>query len=238
MNWGISFKIPAKFESELWEQLPTPSQLRRLSSRSGKTILNVLYHFQYPPQSWREWQRVAGIKVQIQKRINCVVFCDYELVDFVENVYYISELGKNFEAFIKFPKPLFANSEKDIFQKLCVHAKRLHYEGLLHVEQLVATSIRFSIVEENKADISQKIKRAISSYKFACEHKDGWRTKLKKDERHKVLSESAKKSAVVRKQNAEDKKKLAIMLKNEGASLQDIVEKLDISRSTLWRFLK
>ncbi len=238
MNWGISFKIPAKFESELWEQLPTPSQLRRLSSRSGKTILNVLYHFQYPPQSWREWQRVASIKAQIQKRINCVVFCEYEVIDFIENVYYISELGRHFEAFIKFPKPLFPNSKKDIYQKLCMYAKRLHYEGLLHVEQLIATSIRFNVVEENKADISQKIKRAISSYKFACEYKDEWQTKLSKEERHKVLSESAKKSAVIRKKKSEDKKKLAIMLKNEGSSLKDIVEKLNISQSTLWRFLK
>lgn len=237
MNWGISFKIPAKFESALWE-LPEPSLLRRLSSMDGKTTLNVLYHFQYPPQSWREWQRVAGIKAQIKKRISCVVFCEYETIDFVENVYFISELGSYFTAFIKFPKPLFPNSKKDVYKKLCVHAKRLHYEGLLHIEQLIATSIRFGVVEENKVDIHQKIKRAMSSYKFALKHKDGWKTKLGKKERYKVLSESAKKSAIVRINKAEDQKKLVLALKNGGKSLKDIVEILEISRTTVWRFLK
>jgi len=236
MRWGISFIIPSVFEADLWE-LPRPSQLRRLSSISGKTIINVLYHFEYPPQSWREWQRVAGIKVQIKKRYTYVIFNQYLIYDTVDNVYLITELGEYFKIFIKFPKPYYPSSKDQIYQRLCVHAKRLCYEELFYVEQLIATSIRFSLIFDNQSELRQIIKRAISAYKWADEHKVHWKTKLSAEVRHKVLSNAAKKSAMMRSKNTKDKKELALKLRNNGLSLKNICKELAISRSTLWRLV-
>ena len=236
MRWGISFIIPAVFEADLWE-LPKPSQIRRLSSISGKTTINVLYHFEYPPQSWREWQRVASIKVQIKKRFTYVTFTQYLVYDTLDTIYLIAELGEYFKVFIKFPKPYFPSSKDEIYQRLCIHAKRLCYEELFYVEQLIATSIRFSLAFDNKTELWQIIKRAISSFKWADEHKSEWKTKLSLEVRHKVLSNAAKKSAMIRSKNTKDKKELALKLKNDGLSLKNICKELAISRSTLWRLM-
>lgn len=236
MRLGISFIIPAVFETDIWE-LPKPSQLRRLSSISGKTTINVLYHFEYPPQSWREWQRVASIKVQIKKRFTYVIFNQYSGYDTVDCVYLIAELGEYFKVFIKFPKPYYPFSKDEIYQRLCVHAKRLCYEELFYIEQLIATSIRFSLAFYNKAELRQIIKRAISAYKWAHEHKSEWKTKLTREEKHKVLSNAAKKSAMIRSKDKKDKKELALKLKSNGVSLKNICKELGISRTTLWRLI-
>jgi len=236
MRWGLSFLIPIVFEADLWE-LPKPSQIRRLSSISGKRTINVLYHFEYPPQSWKEWQRVASIKVQIKKRFQYVVFNQYLVYGTVDTLYLITELGEYFKVFIKFPKPYFPSSKDEIYQRLCVHAKRLCYEELFYVEQLISTSIRFSLIFDNKAELRQIIRRAISAYKWADEHKNEWKTKLSIEERHNILSQSAKKSAIVRGKKTKDKKELALKLKNNGTSLKNICKELGISRSTLWRLI-
>lgn len=236
MRWGIDFTIPAAYESDLWI-LPRPSNIRYLNSSNGGVTLNVVYHFQYPPQSWKEWQRVAGIKIQISKRIRVLVFNEYELYGYINKVYTISELGQYFRAFIKFPQALFPSEDKEIYQRLCIYAKRLHYEQLLYAEQLIAVSIRFHIAVGDNS-IKQIIMKALSAYRFAIEHQNEWKVKLTEDERHKTLSRSAYKSANTRRNNANKKKMRAIALKNDGKSLEEIMEIIGVSRTTLWRLLK
>ena len=104
MKWGIAFSVAATYASDLWG-LPPPSQMEMVQRWDNTQMINVLYHFEYSPQSRKEWQRVAGIKVQIAMRIKGIEFQEYEPLSFDGKVYTISELGSHFKDFVKFPAP-------------------------------------------------------------------------------------------------------------------------------------
>ena len=242
MKWGISFKIPAIHETDLWG-LPPPSRKETVHKWDGTKVINVLYHFQYSPQSRKEWQRVAGIKVQIANKIKGVVFHECEASEVEGKVYTISELGKHFKAFVKFPAPKLEGTPQAILTR---HAKRLHYEGLLHVEQLIFVSMWIAdIAPKNetgrrpkKEGMRQVMRRAMSAYQFALDHKDDWRVKLSADKRHEVLSQAALKSAQVKRDNSKDKREHAKSLRADGETLSTISSLLGVSLSTIKRWIK
>ncbi len=235
MRWGISFNIPAIHKSELWG-LPPPSEMETIQKWDGTQLINVLYHFQYAPQSWKEWQRVAGIKVQMQRRIKHLEFQEYDSSSIDGKIYTVSELGQCFKDFVKFPKPLFPSQRREAYQKLCIHAKRLHYEGLLHVEQLIATSIRFN--DKDPEGITQTIKRAIAAHKFALKHSDEWKTKLSKEDLIVSHKEGAKKTHEIRRKKSELKKVQAKNLRDDGMTFSEISSEISVSLSTVKRWLK
>lgn len=237
MQWGISFKIPAVYESDLLN-LPPPSSISRLSGGNGRNkSIEVFYHFLYNPQSWKEWQRVAAIKKQLKDRLEVAEFTTYERNEVAGNLYTVSELGEHFPAFVKFPKPLFPGGQSEAYKMLCRHSKRLHYEKLLFEEQLIATSIRFSQAEK-AAGIRQTVKRAKAAYRFALDHCEAWAVKLNEDERHRALSQAALKSAATKRISSQAARDRAKKLKDEGVTLQEISEKIGVSQSTVKRWLR
>jgi len=235
MQWGISFSISASRESDLWG-LPPPSQIERGQKWNGTKMIYVLYHFLYSPQSWQEWQRVAGIKKQITNRVKGVEFVNYSPLSVDCKQYTISELGKYFKEFVKFPKPLFPSEKKESYKMLCRHAKRLHYEGLLFEEQLIAASIRFNATDS--VGMRQTVKRALSAYKFALDNRDEWKAKLDPESRHKVLSESALKSAQVKRDKSAPMREKAKTLRDEKMTFQQIANSIGVSISTVKRWLR
>lgn len=237
MRWGLVFSVPAAYESDLWG-LPPPSKERRLSCLGGKQIVEYSYIFEYSPQSWNEWQRVAGIKVQLEHRIGKISFKDYEQTEVSGPVYTVAELGKHFSAFIKFPAPFFPSAPKEAFQRLCIHAKRLHYEKKLHLEQLIATSIRFNSAGGNEEGPSQTLKRAIAAYQFALTHQDKWSMKLSGGALKEAHIDGAAKTNARKKDTAAENKSKALELKAAGATVTKIASTLGVHRSTVSRYLK
>ncbi len=237
MNWGISFSIPAVYESDL-ANLPPPSEMVRLQSAENGTYktINVFYHFLHNPQSWREWQRVAAIKRQIKDRVKVAEFTEYERNGMEGIPYTVSELGEHFPAFVKFPKPLFPSVRREAYKMLCRHARRLHYEGLLFEEQLIATSIRFNGVD--KEGFGQTIKRAKAAYRFAIEHREAWAVKLDENERRRVLSQAAKKAAAAKRANSQAAKDQAKKFEEKGLTRQQIADEIGVSKSTVKRWLR
>jgi len=233
LKWGIIFRVPLVYESELWE-LPPPTLIRRLSG--ANLTIEYSYMFEYAPQSWKEWQRVASMKIQIQKRIRKVEFIDYENVTADGIIYTISELGKSFKAFIKFPQPQFPDGNGEAYKMLCRHAKRLHYEEKLHIEQLIATSIRFNNIDSE--GISQVLKRAKAAYLFSLTNKDSWNQRLSKTDLETAHKLGASKTNVKKQQDAKSNKLKALELKKSGSSINDIAAILNVHRSTITRYLK
>ena len=242
MRCGISFKIPVTYESDLLG-LPPPSQMETVQRWDGVQMISLLYHFLYSPQNKKEWQRVAGIKVQISNKIRGVEFQEYESLRIGGKVYTISELGRHFKGFVKFPAPFFDGTPQAILAR---HAKRLHYEGLLHVEQLIFVSMWIAdIAPKNETGrrkkyegIRQVMRRAFSAMKFAEDHKDDWKVKLSAESRHEVLSQSALKSAQVKRDNSKEKRERAKKLRDEGKTLSAISSLLGISLRTVSSYLK
>lgn len=155
-----------------------------------------------------------------------------------DRLYTIKELGQHFPAFVKFPAPQFPQGKKEAYKMLCRHGKRLHFEQRLHLEQLIAVSMRFNEVAGNDEGIRQTMRRAISAYKFALDHCDEWPVKLSADE----LKHSRRKGAALtnakRSADKETKKTAALTLKDEGKSDIEICSELGINRSTLWRWMR
>jgi hypothetical protein len=241
MKWGISFTLPLPFKSDLWA-IPPPSKVDTIRRWDGKEKLLILYQFSYSPQSWREWSRVAGIKVQLEERFNGLEFIEFEAVNDIERVYTVSELGKHFELFVKFPKPFVDGTP---YQILCRYAKRLHYEKMLHVEQLIAASLWISTLGDNgqhrrpkQEGVRQCLRRAVSAYKFALDHKDEWPQKLNDDDRKKKQREGALKSAEVRKHDSTQKRELAKQMRRDKITYADIADELKVSLITVKRWCK
>jgi len=234
MKWGISFNLDAAHESDLWG-LPPPSSTEMVQKWDGTQMISVLYHFQYSPQGWEEWQRVAGIKVQIKNKFKGIEFKDYEPSAVDGKVYTVSELGKYFREFVKFPKPLFPG-KRESYRMLCKHAKRLHYEGMLYEEQLIATSMRFNAVDSE--GIGQTVKRALAAYRFAVDHCEEWRTKLSKEELVEAHKKGAEKTHQLRRDNSALKRERAKSLRVEGKTLSAISVLLGVSLRTVSNYLK
>ncbi len=242
MRWGISFNVAATYESDLWG-LPPPSRKETVQRWDGTKMIFVLYHFLHSPQSRKEWQRVASIKVQIGNRFKDVEFVEYEPLEVDGKLYTISELGKHFRKFVKFPAPFFDGTPQAILTR---HAKRLHYEDLLHVEQLIFVSMWIAdIAPKNetgrrpkKEGMRQVMRRAWSSYNFALDHQDEWKVKLDPETRHKVLSQAALRSAEVKRENSKAKRERAKNLRVAGFTFGQIAEDVDVCLSTVKRWLR
>jgi len=131
MQWGITLNLKSDFDMSLWS-LPPPSATRWLSKMDNTKTLEVLYHFQFTPQSWREWQRVASIKIQMKQLIPQLEFTEYVGNDEVQRVYTIAELGKHFTKFIKYHKPLYPSGKDEFMRSLTLYCQRLYYEEQLY----------------------------------------------------------------------------------------------------------
>ncbi len=240
MRWGISFKVPT---SQSILALPKPSEVRSISWL-GRDIIRITYHFEYTPQNKKEWQRVAAIKVQIADAIKDVEFEDYEGDNYFDGkLYRISELGKHFNEFVKFPKPFFDGTPQAI---LCRHAKRLYYESKLHIEQLIFVSMWIKEIAppneigRRKKDegLRQVLRRANSALIFAQEHCENWDKKLSDKDLVKAHRKGAEKSHQIARDKNADKIKMAKELKKNGATQTDIAKELGVSSRTIIRWVK
>lgn len=233
MQWGISLNIVSDFDSELWG-LPPPSKTRWLSKMDGTRILQVLYHFQYMPQSWKEWQRVASIKVQIQELIPTVIFNEYELFDDVERVYTITELGRYFPKFVKYQKPLYPSGQNEFMSSLTKYAMRLHYEEQLYFEAVMAMALHFNSkcsLDYSFREINGKVRAVVKL------DRSEWRVKLSASELKKSLQDRAMKTALIKREKSQSKRDEAKSLKADGKTLNAISKILNVSVSTVRRYI-
>ncbi len=235
MRWGISFNIPAIHQSELWG-LPPPSMMETMKKWDGTQLVHVLYQFQYAPQSWKEWQRIASIKAQMKEKIKHLEFQKYEPYAVDNKIYTVSELGQYFKDFVKFPKPMFPGQKRESYKMLCRHAKKLYYEDLMYEEQLIATSIRFNEIDPE--GIGQTVKRALSAYTFAKEHCNEWASKLTAQELVLAHKKGAAKTHQIRREKSALNINRAKSLRKDGMTYQAIANKVNVSLSTVKRWFK
>lgn len=233
MQWGISLNIKSDFDSERWG-LPPPSKTRWLSKMDGTKTLQVLYHFQYAPQSWREWQRVASIKVQIQGLIPHAEFSEYMLFDEVERVYTIAEMGKYFTKFVKYQKPLYPSCKNEFMSSLTIYAMRLHYESMLHFEAVIAMALHFNSTCGLDYSFRELNRKARAIFEL---DRSTWKVKLSDAE----LKKAHKRGNEISSQKMRDKSKSsrdeAIKLKADGKTLNAISQILNVSPSTVRRYV-
>ena len=232
MQWGITLNIKSDFDRSLWS-LPPPSAKRWLSKIDGTKTLQVLYHFQYTPQSWREWQRIASIKIQMMELVPHLTFSEYEAFDEVNRVYTISELGRYFPKFIKYHKPLYPSDRDGFMRSLTLYCQRLHYERQLHVEALIAIAFHFN----SKCNLCYSHREIMKKAKSVMQlDRSSWRVKLSDE----ALLHAHKKGADItndkKRHVSQLKRDEAMRLRNEGMLLKDIAIRIGVSLVTVKRW--
>ena len=236
MKTGLSLKVVSDFDRELWG-LPPPSAIRWLSRMDGTKTLNILYHFEYNPQSWREWQRVSSIKIQIKQRVPHVMFDEYNPPDEVQRVYTVAELGKHFPKFIKYHKPLYPSDKSKFMSSLTLYCQRLHYEDQLHHEALLAMALHFNSkggYGYSFRELNRKVKAILLL------DRTKWRVKLRSEELKQAHSKGGLLTVAKKRDRFNVKKEEAIELRKSGMILKDIASKLEVSLRTVkgWKLPK
>lgn len=201
MNRYIAFHVPVYAYGRM-EMLPEPTLAKRYTTMSGQSnFITIAYVFQYPPQSWKETQLIATIRAGIKE---IMPEAEYKEIDGLNGIngrmWTISELVRYFP-FVKFPKPNFPTHKKKMYQCLCIHAKRLHYEGLLYFEQLEATAMRFNDALGRPCSPREVMRKAKAAYEFAKEHCDAWPRKLEKA----ALEEAKRQGGITRGEQMKEK---------------------------------
>jgi hypothetical protein len=232
MQWGITLHIKSDFDKSLWS-LPPPSATRWLSKLDGTKTLQVLYHFQYTPQSWREWQRIASIKIQMKQSTPQLEFIEYMGSDEVQRVYTVAELGKSFSHFIKFHKPLYPHSKDEFMRSLTLYCQRLHYEQQLHVEAVIAMALHFNSKCGFGYSHREVMKKAKSMMLLDMSE---WKIKLSVDELKKAHVKGGVKRVQQVREKFQTKRDEALILRAGGMLLKDIAIKLEVSTKTVQRW--
>jgi DNA-binding NarL/FixJ family response regulator len=236
MQTGISLKISSDFDRSLWS-LPPPSSKRWLSRTDGEKTLEVLYHFEYSPQSFREWQRIASIKIQMQELVPHLVFTEYESPDEVQRVYTIAELGKYFPKFIRFHKPLYPHSKDEYMRSLTFYCQRLYYEKQLHFEAVVAMALHFNSKCGFGYSHREVMRKAKSMFLLDMSE---WKVKLTQKELQQAHAKGGHIAAEKKREKSQHKRDEALKLRESGMSLKDIATQLEVSLRTVnnWKLPK
>ena len=232
MKWGISLNIASDFDRSLWS-LPPPSSTRWLSKIDGTKTLQVLYHFEYTPQSWKEWQRIASIKIQMEELVPHITFNEYEPPDEVLKVYTIAELGSYFPKYVKYHKPLYPHNKDEYMRSLTFYCQRLYYEKQLHFEAVVAMALHFNSKCGFGYSHREVMRKAKSMFLLDMSE---WKVKLTPKELQQAHSKGGYIAAEKKREKSQHKRDEALKLRESGMTLKQIAESLKVSLITVKRW--
>jgi hypothetical protein len=247
VQWGIVFKI-LNHDEPMLTSFPEPSMHLRYQTMNGPSdFITVTYLFHYAPQSWKELQRVAGIKHQMCTLIPSISMME-EMVEItpdddisIGTVYTVSELGKFFHGYIAFPKPWYPQESDDFMKKLAIYAKKLYYEELFHFESVLAMAIFFNQKIGSPYSRSEVLKKAISI--LALERGD-WKKKQTGRKLHKslVLGGKIRGQQLSAENRDRQREVLALLPKcrkaNGKPDVPALVLRTGYSKSTIYSILK
>jgi hypothetical protein len=192
MSWGIAFKIEATRESSL-ASFPEPTARVRFNNHDGlSNYICIYYLFDYAPQSFKELQRIAGIKEQMSRCLPLEFIEDMEIAidpDEIGFKWKVSELGKYFNEYIQFPTPLYPQHKDEFMRSLTLYAQRLYYQHRLFSESILAMAIHFN--KYMKESYSRKeLQRKV--YSIMQLDRSVWKLRLGKEELQDALSKGGK----------------------------------------------
>ena len=231
MTQGITLTTDTEFNKTLYN-LPPPSNIRYLSGLRGES-LEVSFYFEHKPQSWREWQRIASIKIQMLEQLPFIKFKEFLEFDNVTKVYSINELGVYYPKFIKYQKPLYPTSKDDFMRCLTLYTQRLHYEKQLHYEGVQAMALHFNSKCKLDYSLRQVSRKAKSVYLM---DRSKWKVKLSEVELKKAHSRGGLLRVEKKRAEFSIKRDEAIRLRSKGMILKDIAIKLNVSYKTIQRW--
>jgi hypothetical protein len=247
VRWGIKFKIPFADEPKT-ASFPEPTVRTRYATINGRSdFVTIIYLFEFAPQSWHEMQRVASIKVQMKRLIPSIIFSfediGIEVTEYEEvgKIYAVRELGDFFREFILYPKPWYPHSKDEFMSRLTIYAQKLHYEGLLHFESVLAMAMHFNQSLDRPYSFREIVKKTISILKL---DRSSWREKLAPEELEQALKQGGKIRGAKISEKARERTMIVFQLLPEyltgrgSYNIEGLVDATGYSRSTIYSIIK
>jgi len=242
----IGLSLAKEDFQKIKEILLLPSYKQELSSMNGETVVCIVYEIEHDLKTAIQYQWLSDIKIRWKRNIsiNYEYISEFFINEHTEITgakYSLLELGNAFkDEFIKYPKPMYALTKKDLYQKLTWYATRLNEKGLLTLEILYAVAMRMNKKFEDKYQNKELYKKAYQAYIFISDN-------------HKVKSK--KEVMLIRKKNGINRGKqkkhekqhninrikalIPLHVKPSGATnVSAIARELGLRRETVSRALK
>ena len=156
-------------------------------------------------------------------------------------MYTISELGKFFSKFIRYPKPWYPQEKDEYMSKLAIYAKKLYYEGLYHFESVLAMAIHFNTCIASPYSHRQVQKKTISIMHL---NQEGWKRKLEPEALIQAFKAGGnKRGEQISEEALERKTQVSQLLpmyeKKKGSyDVRAIAEITGYSKSTVYTIIK
>lgn len=166
MYKGFAFEIP---HGTIY-QLPTPTYRKTNTTINGLSDYETIcYIFHEDIVTAKQFQAICTIKILLKQKVPQIIFIDSLELDkhILNTYYYVNELKGLIGAdFVKYQKPLLANSKKDVYSNICKYAQRLHYEHQLHLEGVIygALIINLKLPQSERFSYRDIIKKAYKSF--------------------------------------------------------------------------
>jgi len=231
--------------------LPTPSHTQLLYPAYGDTIINLVYEIKHDLHTPKQYQWLSNIKLTWKRNIivNYEYISEFYINEYTTSsgaIYTLGELEKVFKSnFIKYPKPYYPATTKELYQRLVWFAIRAYKKELLTLEIVYATALRMNKALERVDRLQDRelFKKAFMAYNFVLEHQDRFITKSKQ-ELKKIKRENGIKRGKQKKQERDSniKRVKAVMpshIKPNGKpNITTISKKLKLSRVTVTKATK
>jgi len=245
MQWGIEFDMRAT-NRPLLSNFPEPTIVTRFTTITGQSdSIRVVYLLEHAPQSWKEMQRLAGIKEQMAELLPDIRFTqqmeyDSSMADMIGSKCKLNALGKYFPKYIKFPTPLYPQDKGEFMKNLTLYAKRLHYQNRLYFESLLAIAIHFNECLNLPYSRKELQAKAISVLEI---DRSGWNKRLSEEEQKEAHSKGGKKRGKEISKAAFSRYETVVALlpeykkKNGKYDILALIEVTQLSRRTIYSYI-
>ena len=226
--------------------LPTPSYMQKLTSSFSEDEIIIIYEIEHDLKTPYQHQWLSDIKIIWQR--NIIVKYEY-IHEFYINEYTIAngakysllELSKVFKSdFIRYPKPYYPPTAKELYKRLAWYANKLNKKELLTIEILYATAKRMNSKLDDKYQERELFKKTLQAYYFIKENQV---IKTKKEVQQVRKQNGVKRGMQITKEFRERVSKIKELIPlhvkpNGKPNVTAIARELEVRRETVSRILK
>jgi len=179
-------KITLEFLFEDYEQvaysLPIPSHTSHLTYINHKGYIVITYELKHSITSLNQFKWVSNLKYYMKYHIK-VPFKFIDTIDtikIIDHKYTLQELQEYFKPItITYPKIYLAQTKKDLYKHLCIHAKTLYYHDMLTLEMVIYSSIFMNNILQKPYSYKELLNKSKRAYNFIIDNKHNLKQKLK-----------------------------------------------------------
>lgn len=226
--------------------LPIPSYKQILYSNFKENTIIIIYEIEHNLKTPIQYQWLSDIKIIWKK--NIIVEFEYVSEFYINELtiqsgvkYSLQELSNTFDSeFIKYPKPFYPATKKELYKKLVWYANKLNKKELLTIEMMYATAKRMNKKLDDKYQDKELFKKSYQAYMFT---KENQQIKTKKEVRlirkRNGVNRGKQISKEFQARVQKVKKIMPLHVKPNGKpNVTAIGKELKISRVTITKILK